>query len=327
MALTTRPPTAIVPWPLILLEGAEKTGKSWMAATLSASPRVGRTVWVELGSEGTADQYGAIPGARYEIAEHNGTWRGLTQVIQDARDEAAKVPHGEPPFVLCIDSASAEWDLLKAIADQRARSSHYGRKMLEKDPNADVPIDRGHWTYVTDQHYEHFIEPLKTFPGIVVLTARGKEVSATDQNGRPVPNSREYKVEGQKNLAFDCDAWIRLSRSGPPTVVGMRSVTHPIRPGRDQPVQDPDLALDRFIFDILGCDASSRPGEVKSRSELDRAKGELWQLAQKLGWSMERLGQEFAGEHGGQALGTATVDQFRAMSDLLRQSLAAGEEG
>lgn len=328
MTLKTRKPTGIVPWPLLLVEGEEKAGKSWMVAKLSASERVGRCLWVELGSEGTADQYGQIPGADYEIVEHNGTWMGLVQVIRDATVIAQEAQDaGEPPVMLAIDSATAEWDLLKAIAENRAKNSKYGQKILNGDPNADVPVDRGHWTYVTNEHYEHFIEPLKRFPGIAVITARGKEVSSTDANGKPVPNSREYKVEGQKNLGYDAHAWIRLSRTGPPTVVGMRSVSHPIRAGRDKPVQDADLELDTFIFDILGCDPATAvpvPGPVKS--ELDTAKAELWAAAQAMKWDGDKLAAAFAEEHGGTSLGTATVEQLNGYRDFLRLCLEQPQE-
>ena len=122
MALKTRKPTGIVPWPMVLVEGPEKSGKTWMALLLSTSKKVGRTILVELGPEGIADQYGTIPGADYEIAEHNGTFEGLSKVIQDATDEAkAVIAADEPPMVLVIDTASEEWDLLKAMAEQRAK--------------------------------------------------------------------------------------------------------------------------------------------------------------------------------------------------------------
>jgi hypothetical protein len=329
MALKTRRPTGVVPWPFILVEGEEKSGKSWMVAELTASTRIGRKVWLELGSEGTADQYGAIPGADYEIVEHNGTWAGVVQAVQDAREEAQKAQDaGESPLLFVVDTATAEWDLLKEVAEQRARNSKYGRKILADDPNADVPVDRNHWTYVTDAHYEHFIEPLKRFPGIAVVIARGKEISSTDGNGKPIPNSREYKVEGQKNLGFDCHAWIRLSRTGPPTVIGMRSVARPIRPGRDKPVQYPDLDLERFIFDILGCDpATATPAQGATRSDLEVAKGEVWAAAKDMGWDAEKLAGGFAEENDGQDIKTATVEQLDNYRDFLRLCLAQPEDG
>jgi hypothetical protein len=324
VVLKTHRPTGVVPWPLILLEGGEKSGKSWMAAKLSASPRVGRSFWIELGMEGTAEQYGAIEGVRYEVVEHNGTWEGLVQAIRDVRAEAAQ-DHaaGLPPVTLTVDSGTAEWDLLKEMAEQRARKSKYGRKILQDDPNADVPVDRGHWTYVTDLHYEHFVNPLKTFPGIAIITARGKEVSATDAGGKPIANSKEYKVEGQKGLGFDAHAWIRLSRTGPPTVVGMRSVTRPIRPGRDKPVQDPDLELDRFVFDILGCDPqTATPVALTHRSEVEQAKAALWVEAKRMSWDKDKLAAAFAKENDDAALSTATVEMLNGFADSLRLCLA-----
>lgn len=328
MTLKTRKPSGVVPWPFLLLEGPEKSGKSWMAAELSASPKVSKMYWLEVGSEGTADQYGAIPGVDYEIVEHNGTRQSVVSAIQDIRVEAQRaLDEGLPPVAVVVDSANAVWDLYKEWADQRARTSKYGRKILESDPNADVPIDRGHWTYVTDSYYEQFIEPLKRFPGIAVVTARGKEVSSTDDNGRPIPNSREYKVEGQKNLGFDAHAWIRLSRSGPPTVVGMRSVNRPIRPGADSPIQDRNLSLEKFIFDVLGCDpATAETVKTPVRSELEQAKADLWKLAQEMKWDMPKLSAGFTEENPGRELTEATKEELDAYADFLRLCLAQPAE-
>src|SRR4051812_29018443 len=109
MALTTRKPSGIVPWPIVLVEGPEKSGKTWMALELSSSDRIGRTVLVELGAEGAADQYGAIPGAEYEIAEHNGTFDGLAEVIRDAAVEAEKeLSESGKPLLLVIDTGTED---------------------------------------------------------------------------------------------------------------------------------------------------------------------------------------------------------------------------
>lgn len=322
MALKTRQPTGIVPWPLVLVEGPEKSGKTWMALALSASDRIGRTVLVELGAEGTADQYAAIPGADYEVAEHNGTFEGLAQVIRDAADEARQIPRGDPPMLLVIDTGTEEWDLLKAVAEQRAKRSKYNRERLQKDPTAEVTIDMTQWNYVTEQHYEHFIEPLKAFPGIVVVTARGKEVAAMDGNGRPIANTKTYKVEGQKNLAYDASAWVQLSRVAPPTVMGMRSVKHGIRPGKDDPVQDPNFTLERLVFELMGCDPKTAvPASMPTRSALQTAKAELWVEAQKMKYDMPKLAEVFAEECDGATLETATVEQLNACRDFLRLCL------
>lgn len=328
MALKTRKPSGIVPWPMVLVEGPEKSGKTWMALLLSTSKNVGRTILVELGPEGVADQYGNIPGANYEIAEHNGTFEGLTQVIKDATDEAkAAIAAGDPPMVLVIDTASEEWDLLKGLAEQRAKRSDFNQKKLRNDPNAEITVDMTSWNHVTDLHYEHFIEPLKAFPGIVVITARGKEVASMDANGRPIANTKTYKVEGQKNLAYDVSAWVQLSRTAAPTVVGMRSVVHGIRPGKDDPVRDPDLSLEKLIFQLMGCDPdTATPANIPTKTALQVAKGELWAAAQEMKYDMPKLASVFAEENDGATLETATVEQLNTCRDFLRLCLQQAAE-
>ena len=76
--LKTRKPTGRVPWPCILLEGEEKSGKSWALAQFSSSDRIGTLYWIDL-NEGAGDEYGAIPGATYELVEHAGTTRRIAQ--------------------------------------------------------------------------------------------------------------------------------------------------------------------------------------------------------------------------------------------------------
>lgn len=259
MTLRTRKPTGRVPWPLILIEGPEKAGKSWMCAELSASDKVGQTYWIDLG-EGSADEYGAIPGARYEIVEHNGTVAEILDAVIEIKDLAAKAADaGEPPVVLVIDSMTAEWDLLKGIADAKARE-RLARKGRRLAPDAEPQISMDLWNEANAKH-RRLMTLLMTMPGIVVMTARGKEVAALDANGRPIEGSREYRVEGQKNLAFDASVWIRVSRDHPPLIVGARSVHAGIRPGVDRPRPMPDLTLEKVIFDVLRCE----PGEAHVR--------------------------------------------------------------
>ncbi|GAS95500.1 Gp63 [Mycolicibacterium canariasense] len=251
MTLKTRPPTGAVPWPLILVEGSEKAGKSWAAAVLSASDKVGRTLWLDW-SEGAADEYGSIPGARYEVIEHDGTWPSIIGQIEDARDVAAKaVKDGDKPVVLVIDSMTAEWDDLKDWVDSKARRREVNRKKLEKDPEAEIQITTDLWNLATARHKE-LMRILMRFPGIVVMIARGADQVAME-NGQPTKN-RTWKVEGQKNLAFDASVWVRLSRTEHPLIVGARSVHAGIVPGEDKPRRVPDLTLEQLVFDILKCD-------------------------------------------------------------------------
>ncbi|MFI5781147.1 hypothetical protein [Nocardia sp. NPDC051570] len=259
MPLKTRKPTGKTPWPFILIEGGEKTGKSWAMAELTASPRVGRAFWLDL-SEGAADEYAAIPGADYEVIEHDGTFRDIYHQVAEAHAVAARASRdGELPVCLLIDSMTAEWELLKDMVSDRARRSKYARKLLQDDPDAEIKPAMNLWNDAAERH-GRMMRLLMTFPGIVVATARGKEVAALDNQGKPIPNTKEYKVEGHKNLAFDASAWVRLSRDTAPRVIGVRSVHAGIRPGVDKPVPAPSFTLEWLIFDVLKCDpATAQP--------------------------------------------------------------------
>jgi hypothetical protein len=250
--LKTHEPTGRIPWPLILIEGGEKCGKSWSCAELSASKKVGQTYWIDLG-EGSADEYGAIPDARYLIVEHDGSFGQVIAAVEAVKSEAEKVAAAkQPPVVLVIDSFTAEWELLKGIADAKARDrlAKKGRKVA---PDAEPQISMDLWNEANARHRK-LMTTLMTFPGIVLMTARGKEVASLDANGRPIEGSKEYKVEGQKNLAYDASCWVRLDREHPGIVVGSRSVHAGVRPGRDKPQELPaDWTLEWLIFEALKC--------------------------------------------------------------------------
>lgn len=255
--LKTRRPTGRVPWPLILIEGGEKSGKSWACAQFSTSPRIGQMYWIDLG-EGAADEYGAMPGANYLVVEHDGTWAQIQGAVDAVKAEAARAAAaGEPPVVLVIDSMTAEWDLLKDWASDKARQRHnakarkYSKPLLAADEEPKISMDL--WNEAGGRH-RRLMTTLMTFPGIVLLTARGKEVAALDDKGNPIPNTRDYRVEGHKTLGFDVSCWIRLDRAKPGTVVGVRSVHVGIRPGYDDPIElARDWSIENIVFDTLRC--------------------------------------------------------------------------
>lgn len=256
-ALRTRKPTGRVPWPLILIEGGEKSGKSWACAQFSTSPQIGQLYWIDLG-EGAADEYGAIPGADYLVVEHDGTWRQIQESVEAVKVEAQRAADAdEPPVVLVIDSMTAEWDMLKDWASDKARRRHnakakkYNRPQLAADDEPTISMDL--WNEAGTRH-RRLMTTLMTFPGIVVVTARGKEVAALDEAGRPIERQRDYRVEGHKTLGFDVSCWIRLDRSKPGTVIGVRSAHVGIRPGYDQPLElAADWSIERIVFDTLRC--------------------------------------------------------------------------
>lgn len=326
MTLKTRPPTGAVPWPVVLLEGPEKAGKSYSAAEFTASTKIGQSYWIDI-AEGAADEYGAIPGANYLVVEHDGSYNTIYNAIVDVKTEAAKAAErGEPPVVLVIDSMTAEWDLIKDWVDERARRSKTGQEALKKDPDAEIKPSMNLWNDGNARH-GRLMAQLLTFPGIVIITARGKEVASLDKGGRPIPNTKEYKVEGHKNLAYDATVWVRLSREMPPHVVGARSVHHGIRPGVDEAQPVPDFTLEWLIFEVLKCDPSkAHVREIKQPSDRDTAWREMVEAAKQMGWDQPKLAQSFAEEYPDTPLKDATAEQFRYMRDFLRMCLQQPEE-
>ncbi|MBF6332310.1 AAA family ATPase [Nocardia transvalensis] len=265
--IKTRRPTGAVPWPLILLEGGEKTGKSWQLAQFSACDRIGQAYWIDLG-EGSMDEYAAIPGANYLVVDHDGTWRDIYGQVSAIREEAKRANDaGDKPVVLFIDSMTAEWEMLKDWVGARARESNYAKKILAKDPDAEIKPAMNLWNDANDRH-NRLMYLLMTFPGIVVMTARGKTVAAMDPTGKPIAGEREYRVEGHKNLAFDASAWVRLSRDEPRSqIIGARSVHAGVRPGADKPVSAPEFTLEWLIFTVLQCDPTK--ARVRALQPLD----------------------------------------------------------
>ncbi|KOX45277.1 hypothetical protein ADL19_23210 [Streptomyces purpurogeneiscleroticus] len=332
--MRTRKPTGRVPWPLILIEGGEKAGKSWACAQFSTSPRIGQMYWIDLG-EGAADEYGAIPGADYDIIEPTGekwTWAEIQAAVDAVKAEAQRtLAAGKPPVVLVIDSMTAEWDMLKDWASDKARQRHnakarkYGKPQLAADEEPKISMDL--WNEAGGRHRK-LMTTLMTFPGIVLLTARGKDVAALDDKGAPIANTKEYKVEGHKTLGFDVSCWIRLDRSKPGTIVGLRSVHLGVRPGYDDPLPlARDWSVEGVVFDMLRCDPAQ--AHTRDLAELQAAEPELVdQLLEQIR-SVATREQYGAAVEACKAATGLTDDEFETLKNALakrRAELVAAAE-
>ena len=257
----SRKPTGKVTWPCILVEGEEKAGKTWLAYQLSKSDKIGAAFAIDLG-EGSADEYASIGNYEVLMADPDNplapwTFPALLDQVSAVRDFAREqIEAGEKPVMLTIDTMSDEWGVLVDAITAKAARSEKNRRMLAEDPAAEVKVPNHLWNDANAKH-RRLMTMLLTFPGIVVLTARGKEV-AEIRNGSPVEGSKVWKVEGQKNLAYDVTAWIRMRRNAPPTLEGCRSVHIGLRPGidaaRELPEEFREGGLEWFIFDALRLD-------------------------------------------------------------------------
>lgn len=317
--IRTRKPTGIPPWPLVLIEGPEKSGKSYAAAQFTACNKLGQCYWIDLG-EGAADEYAAIPGANYLVVDHDGTW---VDIIGQVEEIHAAAKDSKLPVVLVIDSMTAEWDMLKDWASKRARESKFAQKQLRDDPNAEIKPSMNLWNDAGDRHRQ-LMRLLMTFPGIVVMTARGKDVAALDGDGKPIPKGRDYRVEGHKSLPFDASVWVRLSRDEPPTVIGCRSVEHGIRPGVDRPQRFDDFTLEHLIFQALGFDVqAARAREVTDLVSDEKALADAAR-AELLAWCHEHkvdprgVAERFHHEQGEELGSTLDVQAVRNVLDELK---------
>ncbi len=321
MALRTRQPSGVPNWPMVLLEGPDSVGKSYQAAQFTGSEHVGQAYWLDLG-EGAADEYINVPGADYLILDHDGSWSDILAQIS----EAAAASTAEKPAVLVIDSMSSVWDMLKAWTNTRARNSRHGKKLLAADPDAEIPVAMNLWNDANDRHHQ-LMNLLAAFPGIVILTAKGKEVAALDKDGRPIPNVKDYSVEANKNLPFRVNAHVRLSRDDPPMVVSFRSATNGRRPGVDKPERYPDFSLEHLIFEVMGLKtAQNRDVTTLVTDELalaNAARAELGAFIREHKVNYKQLADRFHQDQGEALEDTRDAQAIRNVLDELKVDQAA----
>jgi hypothetical protein len=163
---------------------------------------------------------------------------------------------------------------------------------------------------------------LTSFPGIVIMTAKGKLTMAMDDQGKPVPGVKDYSVEGHKSLPFAANVWVRLSRDEPPLVVGFRSATKGLRPGVDKPERYPDFTLEHLVFEVMGLGQA----QVRDSAELvtdekgatDKVRTELGESIRKHNISYKQLAEKFHHEHGETLEATRDVQAVQTLLEELR---------
>ena len=171
MTLQTRQPTGLPSWPIALLAGVEGSGKSWKIVEASASDMIHRTLWIGCG-EDDPDEYGILPGARFEIVLHDGTYRGILAAATAATQEAPG-PNGEPNLIV-LDSGSRFWEQLKDAAQDTA-NDRLIRKAQRSNRRAEVPDDGATispdlWNNARDRWY-HVLNTLRAHQGPSVITS------------------------------------------------------------------------------------------------------------------------------------------------------------
>jgi len=225
MTIHSRKPTGKPSWPLTLAAGGEGSGKSYLAAVASASDLIGRTYWIGYG-EADPDEYSMIPGADFDIVQHDGTVNMVKAIVR----EIAAQPKPEKPTLIVFDSGTKLWDAVSENAQIDAN-----RRKKTEDAVITVDIWNKH-----KAHWRAIVDALRAHDGPVIITARYEEV-AEIVKGKPT-GDKLWKVKAEKGLPYDVDAVIHMEERGKYVVSKVRSV----RLALDKPREWPNLTMDAF---------------------------------------------------------------------------------
>lgn len=308
---STRKPSGKPPWPILLVAGAEKAGKTYAAAAASASDLIGRTFWVGIG-EDDPDEYGAIPGARFEIVEHDGTYRDILAALTWAGQQPVK---GKPNLIV-VDSATRLWDLLcdeaQVAANRRAaeKAKKYNRPVGDED--AQITMDL--WN-AAKQRWSHCIDTLREHQGPSIVTARLEQTTVMNDKGEPTKD-KVWKVKAEKSLPFDVGATVELPSRGQAYLTGVRSLR--FKPAEADRTEYPGFTVDKLWRDLGLADGTGARShaaidpEDKPAAEADAARAALRATCTENGWEPRAVAAAFADRNGGLPLTEATAAEVEA---------------
>lgn len=218
MTRTYSDPTGKPSWPITLIAGAEKTGKSYGAALAAASDLIAETYWVNIG-EDRPDEYGLL--AKFKIADHDGTYRDILAAITEI---AAMPAPATGQRLLVVDSMTRMWGLItdNAQATANARAIAAAKKYKRDAPTGDVSISMDLWNVAKSQ-WGHIMDAIRAHQGPSIVTARLESVTVMDNEGKPT-KEKQLKVQAEKSLPFDVGAVIEMPSRGETYISGVRSV-------------------------------------------------------------------------------------------------------
>ncbi|MGX1268117.1 hypothetical protein [Streptomyces phaeoluteigriseus] len=280
-ARTFRKPSGLPNPPMILLAGPEKTGKSRLAGEGTASELLGMTYWIEIGgSEGTADYYGRLPGANYEIVPHDGSYQDILDAVRCAVAQPPAVEGKRNMIVL--DNVSVLWDML---SDEQAlyarwRAEKKAQDQRRRGPNPDLPVtvDPDLWNRAKDRWGE-ILWHLRRHSGPTLLLARQELVTAFE-NDRPT-RDKTRKIKAEKNLPAAVDAIVELHALGEAYLTGVRTLHWEVAPGQSERFEDfsIDALLRRMGFQEAA--AARQVTETRPEAYLDEQQAQRQQQSRQ----------------------------------------------
>lgn len=242
----TRKPTGRPSFPLVLMSGVEGSGKTWAAAEATGMEAVGRAFFIEVG-ESMADEYGNVPGADFEIIEHNGTLGQIKAAVDWAA--AQEVPEGQFNLLI-VDSMTALWELCKDNAqneqDRRARQK-------SRKPGGKVDLDI--WGAAKDM-WQSILNGCRRFPGPVLITARLKKSLIADDHGN-LSKYPDWKIESEKNLPYNVQVVLqaRAPRQWTMTKIATTSEALRMPPGGEMTFNDFSV---KNLLEGMGIDTATQ---------------------------------------------------------------------
>src|SRR5690625_4964520 len=278
----TRKPSGIQSSPVILLAGVDGAGKSWAVVEATVDAEVDRAFFIEIG-EGVADAYGAVPGADFEIIEHDGSIGQIRDAIRWASEQPAEP---EKYNMLILDSLTEVWDLLKdnAAAEMMQRIKRKQRRLNGAEPKPDMDL----WNKAGEVS-DGLMRQLLDFPGPVICTARLDEVTEINDSGRP-SGAKDWKIQVNKKVPFRVSAVVQ-ARS--PRTWHLEKIvsTNPnlqIQPGELKPLPDFTVAKLMEAMQVK----PNAPGSTMVEPKIDGALSEQGKSQQSTQKSAQQQAQQ-----------------------------------
>lgn len=271
MTLNRRRPSGKPSWPVVLLAGIEGSGKSWAAAEATAMERIGSSFWVQVGEQ-TADEYGNVPGADYEIIEHDGSFTEILTAIREAAAEPVK----DKPNLLVVDSMTEIWDLL---SDEQQVLAN--RKRGKNGNDATITMDQ--WN-AAKKRWGYIVSALRSFPGPVIVTSRLEEVAVVGSNGSPT-GAKTWKIRAEKNLPYEATVVVqaRTPREWVLTKIASTKLLLPEQGFLKMPKFTIDGLLEQMGLEDVQPSTYVKTDSSKAVGEADRARKHLLEIVKRTG--------------------------------------------
>lgn len=209
MALRTRRPTGIQPYPFTVAAGTPSAGKTYTLIQGSASPLVGESYVLTLGEE-SPDSFQGVAGSDFQMVEHDGTY---DDILTQIREVKALPRIDDRPNYFAFDGGTALYNLIRSqaqtIANQRAALN--AKRTRSAVPVGDVKLTGDLWELIRDQ-WNAVIAEMRTMDGPSAMSVRLEEKTVSI-NGVETAE-KVWRMRAGDNLQYDATVVVEMVRRG-----------------------------------------------------------------------------------------------------------------